>query len=173
MGFKNVMISNQIAAEYGRERPAPPFIAPSEVGAYMISEYDAFYIWVVLHELLGHGTSKLLTQENETTFNFDFHNPPINPLSGQPITSWYRPGQSWTGVFGDLATSLDECRAECVGAYLMDQEDLLKMFGFNESKMTATDSKCYGASSTVECLLTRLHLPTRYINYWVSVVCEL
>ncbi|MCJ1404909.1 hypothetical protein MMC11_008135 [Xylographa trunciseda] len=140
VGFKNVMISNQIAAEYGKDRPAPSFIAPSEVAVYMTSEYDAFYIWVVLHELLGHGTSKLLTQESETIFNFDIHNPPISPLSGQPITSWYKPGQSWTGVFGDLATSLDECRAECVGAYLMDHEELLKMFEFNGSKMTASDT---------------------------------
>ncbi|MCJ1394980.1 hypothetical protein MMC18_007861, partial [Xylographa bjoerkii] len=139
VGFKNVMISNQIAAEYGENRPTPPYIALSEVAGYMISEYDAFYIWVVLHELLGHGTSKLLTQETESTFNFDFNNPPISPLTSQPITSWYKPGQSWTGVFGDLATSLDECRAECVGAYLMDNEELLNMFGFDESKMTASD----------------------------------
>ena len=139
VGFKNVMISNQIAAEYKADRKDPAFIIPVEASTYLIAEYDAFYIWVVLHELLGHGTSKLLTQYGSDSFNFDIMNPPISPLTGKPITTWYKPGESWTGVFGDLATSLDECRAECVGAYLMDNEELVRLFGFDESKMTAAD----------------------------------
>lgn len=139
VGFKNVMISNQIAAEYSSDRRDPAFIDPSEAASYLTAEYDSFYIWVVLHELLGHGTSKLLTEYEDGSYNFNVANPPISPLTGKPITTWYKPGQSWTGVFGDLATSLDECRAECVGAYLMDDEKLLKMFGFDESKMTAAN----------------------------------
>lgn len=139
VGFKNVMISNQITAEYKADRKDPAFIDPAEAPAFIVAEYDAFYIWVVLHELLGHGTSKLLTQYEPKSFNFDITNPPISPLSGKPITTWYKPGESWTGVFGDLATSLDECRAECVGAYLMDDEDLLTLFGFDEGKMSAAD----------------------------------
>lgn len=133
------MISNQIAAEYSADRNDPAFIDPSETKSYLAAEYDSFYIWVVLHELLGHGTSKLLTEYADGSYNFDVANPPISPLTGKPITTWYKPGQSWTGVFGDLATSLDECRAECVGAYLMDNEKLLKLFAFDESKMTAAD----------------------------------
>ena len=42
-------------------------------------------------------------------------------------------------MFGDLATSVDECRAECVGAYLVDDADLLRLFGFDEMKMTPAD----------------------------------
>jgi len=133
------MISNPIAAEYSADRGHPAFIDPSEAASYLTAEYDSFYIWVVLHELLGHGTSKLLTEYEDGLYNFDAANPPVSPLTRKPITTWYKPGQSWTGVFGDLATSLDECRAECVGAYLMDNEKLLKMFGFDESKMTAAD----------------------------------
>lgn len=139
VGFKNVMISNQIAAEYSADRKDPAFIDPSEAASYLTVELDSFYIWVVLHELLGHGTSKFLTQYEDGSYNFDIDNPPVSPLTGKPITTWYRPGQSWTGVFGDLATSLDECRAECVGAYLMDDVKLLQMFGFDERKMTAED----------------------------------
>ena len=139
VGFKNVMISNQIAAEYKADRKEPAFIDPAEASVYIITEYDAFYIWVVLHELLGHGTSKLLTEFGSNSFNFDRKNPPISPLTGEPITTWYKRGESWTGVFGDLATSLDECRAECVGAYLMDDEELLNLFEFDKSKMTAAD----------------------------------
>ena len=139
VGFKNVMISNQIAAEYKADRKDPAFIDHMEAPAYIVAEYDAFYIWVVLHELLGHGTSKLLTEYGPHSFNFDIERPPINPLTGKPITTWYKPGESWTGIFGDLATSLDECHAECVGAYLMDDEELLNLFDFDKSKTTAAD----------------------------------
>ena len=140
VGFKNVMIANQIAAEYSVDREKPPFIEPSEAALYLIAEYHAYYIWVVLHELLGHGTSKLLTQYGPDSFNFDINNPPVSPLDGNPIRSWYQPEQTFTGIFGDLATSIDECRAECVGAYLMDDPELLELFGYDKSKMTAEDS---------------------------------
>ena len=139
VGFKNVMISNQISAEYKAIRKDPAFVDPAEASAYLVAEYDAFYIWVVLHELLGHGTSKLLTQYDTNSYNFDIANPPVNPLTRKPITTWYKPGESWTGIFGELATSIDECRAECVGAYLMDNEELLRLFGFDEGKMTGAD----------------------------------
>lgn len=137
------MISNEIAAEYNSTRTAPAFLDPLDVEVYMASEYEAYYIWVVLHELLGHGTGKLLTQYGDNSFNFDITNPPLNPLTGKPIESWYKPGKSWTGVFGDLATSVDECRAECVGAYLMDNEELLELCGFDHDKMSASDSKAW------------------------------
>ena len=133
------MIANQIAAEYGQQRESPAFIDPSDEPIFKAAEYDAFYIWVVLHELLGHGTSKLLTEYGADSYNFNRENLPLSPLTGKSITSWYRSGQTWTGVFEDLATSVDECRAECVGAYLMDDPDLLRLFGFNEMKLKPAD----------------------------------
>lgn len=45
-------------------------------------------------------------------------------------------------MFGELATTVDECRAELVGAYLMDDAELLAMFGFTaDSEITAQDRK--------------------------------
>ncbi|KIW65772.1 hypothetical protein PV04_07999 [Phialophora macrospora] len=72
-------------------------------------------------------------EEPKDVYNFDIHHPPINPLTGLPISSWYKPGQSWTGQFEDLATIVDECRCELVGAYLMDDLDLLALFGFDQN----------------------------------------
>ena len=105
-----------------------PFIDASEAEQFRKHKYPAYYWWVVLHELLGHGTGKMMVEASEGKFNFDIKNPPINP-----ITCWYKPGQTWTGEFGDLATTVDECRAELVGAYLMDDPELLEMFGFTEA----------------------------------------
>lgn len=75
-------------------------------------------------------------------FNFDIKSPPVNPITAKPITCWYKPGQTWTGEFGDLATTVDECRAELVGAYLMDNPELLEMLGSTEApEIRAADCK--------------------------------
>lgn len=92
----------------------------------------AYYIWVVLHEILGHGTGRFLTETTPGNFNFDTDILPLNPITGEPINTWYRPGQTWTGVFEDLSTTVDECRAELVGAYLIDDRDILALFGYTE-----------------------------------------
>ncbi|KAF3069082.1 putative dipeptidyl peptidase 3 [Daldinia childiae] len=138
VGFKNVIIANRMIAESTAMQW--PFIDDSEVEVFRKHKYPAYYWWVVLHELLGHGTGKMMIEEPTNKFNFDFNNPPINPLDGKPIRTWYKPGQTWTGQFGDLATTLDECRAELVGAYLMDDPELLALFGFtDESTIRSSD----------------------------------
>ena len=126
----------------GNKADICPFIEPLEAEMFQKHKYPAYYWWVVLHELLGHGTGKMMIQEGENHFNFDINAPPINPLTGNPISIWYKPGQTWTGQFGDLATTVDECRAELVGAYLMDNKDLLEHLGFHDkSEITAENSK--------------------------------
>ncbi|KAK3329182.1 peptidase family M49-domain-containing protein [Apodospora peruviana] len=107
-GFKNVIIANRMA-------------------------FHAYYWWVVLHELLGHGTGRMMVETEEGKYNFDIENLRINSITEQPIASCYKPGQTWTGQFGDLSTTVDECRAELVGAYLMDDVELLQLSGFTET----------------------------------------
>jgi len=77
-----------------------PFVDPSEAEGFQKNKYPAYYWWVVLHELLGHGTGKQLAQDAKGLFNLDSDHSPINPLTGKPIDSWYKPGQTWTGQFG-------------------------------------------------------------------------
>lgn len=129
-----------------------PFIDDKEMAVFKKHKYPAYYWWVVLHELLGHGTCKLLAEESSGKHNFDMANPPVNPLNRKPIDNWYRPGQTWTGQFGDLATTVDECRAELVGAYLMDEEELLELFGYTEETgIKASDGKSVTAWIWHEC----------------------
>ncbi|KAI9719973.1 MAG: hypothetical protein M1812_003098 [Candelaria pacifica] len=142
-GFKNVMVTNRISAEYSKNEIAPAFLAPADAPIFLDHKYHAFYLWVVIHELLGHGTGKMLTQDGPNEYNFDVENPPIDPLTGRRVESWYRPGQTWTGLFGDLATTIDECRAECVGAYLMNDKELLGMFGFDDHTPITADDLAY------------------------------
>jgi dipeptidyl-peptidase III len=122
--------------------PNTALVEESEIETFNAHRLPAWRIQITIHELFGHGTSKLLTEEEPGKYNFNIKNPPISPLTGLPITMWYRSGQTWTGVFGSLATTLDECRAECVGSYLIADKDLLALFGYtNESEITADDCR--------------------------------
>ncbi|GKZ19007.1 bifunctional diacylglycerol diphosphate phosphatase/phosphatidate phosphatase [Aspergillus brasiliensis] len=69
--------------------------------------------------------------------------PPLDPFTGKPVESWYRAGQTWTGVFNDLATTVDECRAELVGAYLIDDLDILRIFGYTDQSEVQPDDIAY------------------------------
>lgn len=109
-----------------------PFIKERDLEVFQKYRDPAFEVQVGLHELLGHGCGKLLQETEPGVFNFDQQNPPISPLTGQPITSWYKPGQTWGSVFGSFAASYEECRAECVAMALSCEFPILKLFGFGD-----------------------------------------
>jgi dipeptidyl-peptidase-3 len=62
------------------------------------------------------------------------------------------------GQFGDLAATADKCRAELVGAYLIDDVELLELLGYDEnSEITAADCKynrCYKNSTANDYIVT-------------------
>jgi dipeptidyl-peptidase-3 len=131
-GFKNVSLGNILSAKAPNEQI--PFIKSSDLATYQKYRDPAFEVQVGLHELLGHGCGKLLQETSPGVFNFDASNPPISPLSGQPIETWYKPGQTWGSVFGPLAASYEECRAECVAMALSCEFPILALFGFGDGK---------------------------------------
>jgi dipeptidyl-peptidase-3 len=129
-GFKNVSLGNILSAKAPNE--SVPFIKERDLGTYQKYRDPAFEVQVGLHELLGHGCGKLLQETSPGEFNFDQFNPPISPLSGQPIKTWYKPGQTWGSTFGTMAASYEECRAECVAMALSCEFSILQLFGFGD-----------------------------------------
>lgn len=129
-GFKNVSLGNVLSAKASNE--PIPFIKDADVELYRKYRDPAFEVQVGLHELLGHGCGKLLQETSEGVYNFDVKNPPVSPLTGKPVTSWYKPGQTWGSVFGQLGASYEECRAECVAMALCCDFGILKIFGFGD-----------------------------------------
>lgn len=129
-GFKNVSLGNVLSAKAPNE--PIPFIKAEDLAVYQRYRDPAFEVQVGLHELLGHGCGKLLQETAPGIFNFDIDHPPISPLTHAPITSWYKPGQTWGSVFGPLAASYEECRAECVAMALSCDFGILRIFGFGD-----------------------------------------
>ncbi|RMZ89333.1 hypothetical protein DV736_g3435, partial [Chaetothyriales sp. CBS 134916] len=130
LGFKNVSLGNVLSAKAPNE--AIPFIRREDNQVYRDNRDPAFEVQVGIHELLGHGTGKLLQETSPGTYNFDIESPPISPVTKKPITTWYKPGQTWSSVFGAIAASYEECRAECVAMALSCEFDILKLFGFGD-----------------------------------------
>src|SRR5437773_7330866 len=76
-GFKNVMISNRHKQIVNLSNMS--LAEESEVEAFNAHKLPAWRIQITIHELFGHGTSKLLTQEGAGKYNFDTDNRPISP----------------------------------------------------------------------------------------------
>jgi dipeptidyl-peptidase-3 len=129
-GFKNVSLGNVLSAKAPNEKI--PFISEADLPIYQKYRDPAFEVQVGIHELLGHGTGKLLQETSPGVYNFDISSPPISPITNASITTWYKPGQTWGSVFGPIASSYEECRAECVAMALSCEFSILKIFGFGD-----------------------------------------
>ncbi|KAF8540010.1 peptidase family M49 [Trichophaea hybrida] len=139
-GFKNVSLGNVLSAKAPNEPIT--FIKEQDLALFEALRGAAFEVQVGIHELLGHGTGKLLGIENGK-FNFDKENPPISPVTGEKITTWYKAGETWGSVFASIAASYEECRAECVAMYLGGEKDLLEIFGFKDDTEKKADDVLY------------------------------
>lgn len=129
VGFKNVSLGNVLSSKTSNDKVT--FIEDDLQEVFNKYRVDAFEVQVGAHELLGHGTGKLLS-ETDDGFNFDISNPPIG-INGKPISTHYKKGETWSAVFGGMSGTMEECRAELVGLYLHLSRDFLVLFGY-ESK---------------------------------------
>ena len=126
VGFKNVSLGNVLAAG-NKSKEKRSFIADGDQQLVMDRSSEGFEVQVGLHELLGHGSGKLLTEESAGKFNFD--RSVVNPLTGKAVETWYKPGETWGSVFKDLGGAYEECRAEVVGLYLSTEPEVQRIFG--------------------------------------------
>lgn len=126
-GFKNVSLGNVLAASYGSGDKPVTFVAPTDQEPFKRLKVAAFELQVGVHELLGHGSGKLYhagTRDAEKIAGS------AHPLTGDPVSGpFYAAGATWDTTFGKLASSYEECRAECTGLYLCLEPSVLAVFG--------------------------------------------
>lgn len=126
LGSKNVSLGNVISASSPNEKF--PFVAPSDLEVYRKYRNLSFEVQVGTHEL-GHGTGKLFIEDANGKRNF-VPEETIHPLTNKPVTSWYKPGQTFNSIFKAIASSYEECRAECIALVLSKEQSILDIFGF-------------------------------------------
>lgn len=125
-GFKNVSLDNVIRSGYsGGDNEPTQFLSESDDKMFKQFVVKAFAVDVAGHELLGHGSGKLLAENEDGTFNFK---DVINPITKEPVATWYKPGETFSSKFGRMGSAYEECRAECVGLYLSGNQDMHTIF---------------------------------------------
>merc|ERR1719334_1981794 len=125
-GFKNVSLGNVITASYGSPQ-RNTFVSDADHELLKKFKVASFEVQVGLHELLGHGSGKLL-------YSGKFPESLVNPLTGEPVTHSYKAGDTYDSVFTSLGSSYEECRAECVGIHLCLQPGVCEIFGHTGSQ---------------------------------------
>jgi len=126
-GFKNVSLGNVLRARTVGEKIT--FIRDEDQEMFDKLVDLAFEVQVGIHELLGHGSGKLFFQYANGTFNFDKNC--INPLTQNPVETWYAETEDYNSKFQNISQTMEECRAECCGLYLCTNRKLLSIFGFD------------------------------------------
>lgn len=125
-GSKNVSLGNVISAKAPNEKF--PFIREEDLELYKNYRNLSFEVQVGTHEL-GHGTGKLFSEDENGKLNFDIESV-VNLITGEPIKTWYKPGQNFNSKFQSIASSYEECRAECIALSLSPHDDILKIFNY-------------------------------------------
>lgn len=111
LGFKNVNLANA----YGEPTMESLQYTPeAEKPLHLKYSNPALFVVVALHELLGHGSGRLY--RNLPDF--------ASPLDGTPFTTYYKENETWHSVFGEIASTYEECRADTVALYLSLFEDV-------------------------------------------------
>ncbi|KAL9655486.1 hypothetical protein ABK040_002154 [Willaertia magna] len=121
IGFKNVSLGNVLNAPTG-EGEVITFLNENDKQLFKEFKGKAFEVQVLIHELLGHGSGKLIRGEEEAAGV-------INPITKQPVTSFYKAGETFNSVIGEISNAYEECRAECVGIYLSLDKEIMSICG--------------------------------------------
>lgn len=126
-GFKNVTIgNNQVTFKADKIK----FIKKEDAKILEQHGTIADSIHTACHELLGHGSGKLLRQNEDGSFNFK-KGEVFDPFSNKEVT-YYNKDETFETKFTDICRSYEECRADISGIYFGSMPNVHKIFNVKE-----------------------------------------
>lgn len=90
----------------------------------------------------------------------------MSPLTGEKVTGYYRPGATYSSVFGPLAASFEECRAEAVAMALVCDFDILSIFGFGSGGAPPDDMAGEAADILYVSYLSMARAGIASLEFW-------
>ncbi|KAJ3493276.1 hypothetical protein NLG97_g4832 [Lecanicillium saksenae] len=148
IGFKNIVLANRLSVNDNPNLPCP-WVDASEFRRFKSTTHIVRFRCTAIHELLGHGSGKLLSETEMGVYNFDNKNPPVDPLTKELVRSHYLVGENWGSVFGELAGTVEECRAILISMYLMDNKKLLEIFDYTDVSEITADELLYATYMSI------------------------
>ena len=124
LGFKNVYLNNSSKNYFISSKH---FSTEEQRNILDQNHSRCQEIFVGGHELLGHGSGKLIYRSADGTIPYTF----VDPLTGENFQSCYEQGEDWNGKFGDISCAYEECRADTCSLYLCTIPQVCSLFGFN------------------------------------------
>ncbi|CAK7231608.1 hypothetical protein SCUCBS95973_007974 [Sporothrix curviconia] len=124
-GYKNLTFTNR--AKANSAVADQDYIVDKDVASYEKHFDMSFFFQLALHEMLGHGCGELCRETAPGQFNFDPADMPVNPLTNEPVNSWYSLSHPPEAAFVGIATGYVECLAEGIGLYIMSSEGAQKI----------------------------------------------
>ncbi|GKT34768.1 Dipeptidyl peptidase 3 [Aduncisulcus paluster] len=164
IGSKNMTLQNVLSQRMCADEH-PTFVPEEDRLEYLRIITPCEEVMTSLHELYGHGSGRCIKKdveaESEGTFT-DFPKDaafPTEAISGihkllgldlpmsLPKTlaeaRRYQDGETYNGVFGSIASSIEECRAESVSLYLCSCWEVLHVFGIKEEEFDSFVRICW------------------------------
>ena len=130
-GFKNLTLLN--AYDNYDNQLLQNIIFPQDIELIQKIGLNVSMFKTALHELLGHGSGKLFTVDENGKYNFDKENI-INPLTKEKVNSFYLPGETYESKFSVFCRALEEGRADYIALYLVFDKKAQKIFGFKDEE---------------------------------------
>lgn len=130
-GFKNVTIGNnqpklkKDKIKFMNEEDKDIVVAHGAVGVT---------IHTACHELLGHGSGKLLRKLPDGKFNFNYGQMK-DPFTNKTLESYYDINDTFESKFTDICRSYEECRADLNGLFFGKMEKVAKIFGVEKENL--------------------------------------
>ena len=157
IGFKNVSLTN-VMFSVPMTKESIKNLPEDVQDTYMRMFPAARKVGVAIHELYGHGSGTLFSEEDVKTKEIpDLLHP------GQTVKTFYGPDMTFSKVFGSFGASYEECRAETTSLFMSYTDTVMDIFDIPKEdkhafQLISAYSMFLTALKNINCYSPETHL---------------